>query len=107
LIKINILGVEYDYNVTTEKQDIKLCDKNGYCDSFAKIISIESDYNIDNPNAVGKHDDFEKYVKRHEIIHAFFHESGLIIYEENEMLTDWIAIQFENILKVFKEVGAI
>ncbi len=53
---------------------------------------------------------YDKQTLRHEIIHAFFAESGLHSdsdYAENEELVDWIAIQFPKMLKVFQEVDAL
>lgn len=46
-------------------------------------------------------------VLRHEVIHAFFSESGLDDYSSNEELVNWIAIQFPKMLQVFKELEAI
>ena len=40
-------------------------------------------------------------VLRHEIIHAFFAESGLEEYCNNEQLVDWIAKQFPKMYRVF------
>ena len=61
-------------------------------------------------------DDFEWYRKkvlRHEIIHAFLYESGLHEnwthpqYGHDETYVDWIALQFDKLLKAFKEAGTI
>lgn len=60
--------------------------------------------------AVENIEEFKKKVLRHEIIHAFFGESGLRScseYAEDEELVDWIAIQFPKILKAFEQVGAL
>ena len=46
-------------------------------------------------------------VLRHEIIHAFFIESGLEDYNSNEQLVNWIAIQFPKMIKAFEEVDCI
>ena len=54
-----------------------------------------------------KYDEFIKKVKRHEIIHAYFHESGLKTYAENEELVDWMAWQFPKLLATFKEIDAL
>ena len=34
--KINILGTEYEYDLTTERQDVFLYGINGYCDAYEK-----------------------------------------------------------------------
>jgi hypothetical protein len=46
-------------------------------------------------------------VKRHEIIHAFFAESGITEWERDERLVDYMAIQFPKMLEAFKQVEAI
>ncbi len=53
-----------------------------------------------------KKKDLTKFL-RHEVIHAFFSESGLDDYSSNEELVNWIAIQFPKMLQVFKEIEAI
>ena len=55
-------------------------------------------------------DEFRKKVLRHEIIHAFMHESGLgenSTYARDEELVDWIAFQFSKMLKAFEETNCI
>lgn len=44
-------------------------------------------------------------VMRHEVIHAFFNESDLSDYSNNEELVDWLAMQFPKMFKVFQELG--
>ena len=51
---------------------------------------------------------------RHEIIHAFAYESGLwgdsegtLAWAQNEEMTDWLAIQFPKMEKVFKECDCL
>ena len=106
-MKINILGTEYDYNITTDKEDLALCNKNGYCDGYGKIIAIEHNYNEKHPDSIKNFDSFKEIVKRHEIIHAYFHESGMTNEAENELMVEWIARQFPKLLKTFQEVEAI
>ena len=56
-----------------------------------------------------------KQTLRHEIIHAFLHESGLSDstmqsprgWAKNEEMIDWIAFQGPKIYEVWEEVGAI
>ena len=55
---------------------------------------------------------WQRKTLRHEIVHAFLYESGLWQnsfkdWARNEEMTDWIALQFEKLLDVFKEVKAI
>lgn len=65
----------------------------------------------------GTLEDMEEYVKkvlRHEIVHAFFFESGLHecsgqaeAWASNETMVDWIARQGPKIYKAWEEVGAL
>lgn len=105
--KINILGTEYDFKITTEKEDIKLCDIDGYCDAYKKQIVVSDDYNENDPKNIGDFDSFKAKVKRHEIIHSFLLESGLKNYASDEVLVDWIAWMSPKLLESFKEVDAI
>lgn len=57
----------------------------------------------------------QKQTVRHEIVHAFFNESGLmdnsLVYEgpwvHNEEAVDWIANQGEKILAAWQKAGAL
>ena len=110
-IKVNILGTEYKimFKSDEECQYLKGCD--GFCDQSRKEIVIA----IMEPNPDKYEMDIEYYRKkviRHEIVHAFFYESGLWENSDDwdarsEALTDWIAIQFPKILKAFQETDCI
>lgn len=109
-MKIDVLGVEYKIYDRTERQDayLKKCD--GYCDKTTHIIVIKK-----KPDDC-ELGDFERYrrkVMRHEIIHAFLFESGLaenLQYSEwghDEMIVDWIAIQYPKMAKTFMRAGCL
>ena len=57
----------------------------------------------------------EKRNLRHEIIHAFFNESGLSdnsfeftgAWAKNEEMVDWLAIQSPKIFRVFQELDIL
>lgn len=106
-MKISILGTEYDFDETTEKDDGKLYEKDGYCDRFSKRISVDTELTVDNPDICSDQNAFFRYIKRHEILHAFLFESGLEEYGNDESLINWIAWQFPKLLESFKEVDAI
>lgn len=109
-MRVNILGTEYEISGKTKAEDpfLEKCD--GYCDkSSKKIVILIKDEKSEL-------DDFEWYRKkvlRHEIIHAFLYESGLHEnwthpqYGHDETYVDWIALQFDKLLKAFKEAGTI
>ena len=106
--KISILGQEYTIFKGTEKQYPTLKDANGYVDLYAKKIIIDetfgspdSGFKSEKPVLVINH------LYRHEIIHAFFSESGIsynLTNEEEEALVDWIALQFPKMKKVFADL---
>ena len=105
---VNILGTEYSISVQTEEENEKLEEADGLCEVYANKLVLRlaknEKMNYDNFN------EYEKKTLRHEIVHAFFAESGLrgnSDYAENEELVDWIAIQFPKILKAYQEVGCL
>ena len=103
-MKINVLGT--DYEVIT-KGDAKGND--GYTDFTSKKIVIQemtkaTKYEWDNLSV------HEKRTIRHELVHAFMHESGLCHNSEwgrDETLVDWIAIQAPKLIKAFKDAKAL
>lgn len=108
-MKIKILGTDYEVIKNAEEKDypqLKKCD--GFTDFSIKRIVV-ADFDKDESSI----DDLEWYknkVLRHEIVHAFIHESGLAEnceWARNEELTDWIAIQFEKLLSVFMKLNVI
>lgn len=108
-MKVKILGTEYEIIMNAEEKDYpKLKGLSGYTDFSIKKIVIRK---IEKDDA--SLEDLEHYrreVIRHEIIHAFFYESGLdgnSDYARNEELIDWIALQFEKMLNVFIKTKAI
>ena len=102
MAKINILGQEYDYQEISPKQDTRLANTDGYMDGYAKLIRINNDYNENDPSSIRDFRRYKNKVIRHEIIHAFFQESGLTAYRDDEMFVDWMAIQLPKINKVLR-----
>lgn len=108
-MKVKILGTEYEVIKDAEEKNypqLKKCD--GFTDFSIKRIVVA---NFDkDESSVDDIDWYKKKVLRHELVHAFIHESGLAEncdWARNEELTDWIAIQFEKILGVFIELNCI
>lgn len=103
--KVNILGTEYaiedDINLNKTQLD-------GLHEEYAKRISMRPTEdmltNDDNENL--KKIRYDEVV-RHEVMHAFFIESGLEDYCANEQLVNWFAIQSPKIFKVFQELGIL
>lgn len=101
--KVNVLGTEYDI-ITDDSLILKGCD--GECRSYSKEIRIRKvdDMLCSNDSTEVKEKRYRE-VMRHELVHAFFDESGLDDYGSNEQLVTWIASQFPKMLKAFLEVG--
>lgn len=105
--KVNILGTTYSIVEQNEQENAKLkeLDANGLCEPFAKEIVIRK-----FEEHVCNYKDFEEFRKkvlRHEIVHAFFMESGLIQYMSDEVLVDWLAVQFSKIHRAMCEVDCL
>lgn len=108
-MKVRILGTDYEIIKDAEEKDysqLKKCD--GFTDfSIKKIVVAEFEK---DESSIDNLEWYKKKVLRHEIVHAFIHESGLAEncdWARNEELTDWIAIQFEKILNVFLQTNAL
>lgn len=112
---VTILGEKYSvYLDVPEHKDKDLIGRFGYCSATEKKIVV-----IDLNTVEGWKDETyyaktvqSKITLRHEIIHAFLHESGLWgssseteHWSMNEEMVDWLAHQFPKILKVFKQLG--
>lgn len=107
-MKVNILGTDYEVITQTEEENPKLKEAYGLCEMYSKKIVLsaikEDVMNVDNIEA------FKRKVVRHEIVHAFFAESGLRSnsdYAQNEELVDWIAIQLPKMVKVMGELDVL
>lgn len=118
-MKINILGAEYTVNYCNYA-DKAIFEKRGICgyhDGTTKEIVI---------GKIGTFPGFEeeteerckqeeKEILRHEIVHAFLHESGLADsslqysngWAKNEEMVDWIAMQFSKMYKAFKDADCV
>lgn len=118
ILKIDILGTKYkirwvDYGEDAYMEKMGFC---GYCGTERKeivLIRLETmDEWAEEPKEIIQKN--QATTMRHEIIHAFFNESGLRQcsltagkWAMNEEMVDWIAIQFPKLLKAFKEAGCL
>ena len=118
-MKVNILGTEYTIVKRKKEEDNYLIEKQsiGYCDFRDKnivILDFENDdrYKNDSANSLKGS---KKETLRHEILHAFFFESGLNdsalelegAWSRNEEMIDWFAIQSPKIYKVYEQLGLL
>ena len=104
-MELIILGQAYTVEYQKEKDNPKLEGADGICEPFSKRIilnAIEPD-----KNTVDKLEDYMAKVFRHEIVHAFFSESGLKDYMHDETLVDWVAVQLPKMVKVMAKAGCL
>lgn len=108
--KINILGSEWKIYFSNSAEDRFLRGADGYMDRSTRSIvigEIEPDCEVADFSVI------QKNSMRHEIIHAFFEESGLSINVENKNLgvsetyVDWFAIQSPKIYKIFRQLNLL
>ena len=113
--KVNILGTKYTIFITTTKEDKALLNCSGYCSYNLQkvVIRQDIDYFKDENDEWITHD--IKHTIRHELMHAFYNESGLMhnscrmdgAWAINEEMIDWLATQTPKIFKVFNELDLL
>lgn len=104
-MKANVLGTEYKIIID---DSIATQDVDGICKSYDKEIIVRSKEGMLCSDDSEKVRDIRyKEVLRHELIHAFFNESGLDDYSNNEQLIVWISSQFPKMLKAFIEADCV
>jgi phytoene dehydrogenase-like protein len=113
--KVNILGTTYKVylNVPSDK-DPKLEGLFGYTSFHDKRIVVADIRTVpgwESADEVTAQDVFASTV-RHEVIHAYLSESGLMgssnsvnCWAMNEEMVDWFAIQMPKLIKTFRELG--
>lgn len=117
-MKVNVLGTEYAVTVRKYAEDecFKQTQCNGYCSGLLKEIVLcdMSTYPGWENETQEARDVQTKETLRHEIVHAFFNESGLACsssstdaWARNEEMVDWIAIQGPKVYKAWMEAGAV
>lgn len=116
---VHVLGAEYKIVTKKYNEDSRFekLNCNGYCISNTKTIVIgdlntfkEYENDTEEEKAIETRD-----ILKHEIVHAFFSESGLKAssngvpygWAENEEMVDWIALQGEKIYQAWKEVEVV
>lgn len=111
-MKLDVLGTEYEIIKTTANEQPRLKNASGYCSSYNNKIYIESelfadesytDEDLKNSKQIAT-----KEILRHEIIHAFVKESGLLNSDINsESVVDYYASQFPKLLEAFRKADAL
>lgn len=117
--KVDILGATYTIYKCENCQDNSTLPKYkaGECRVISNKIYIAdlTDQQSFGALSANEIDGFEKEVLRHEILHAFFDQSGLRWntensingWAENEEMVDWFAIQSPKIFNVYKELDIL
>ena len=106
---VNILGTDYSIEFCKISENPELTNFDGICDPTSKRICVVNE----NRNNLDNFKELQNSILRHEIIHAFFNESGLQSNVENqeqgvpETYVDWFAIQSPKIFKAFSELGIL
>lgn len=118
-MKINVLGMEYRIETHKVSEDSYLEENKlaGYCGEEEKLIVVAdmSEEKYFTGMDEKAQETYWKKTLRHEIMHAFFNESGLSdssnqyggAWVKNEEMVDWFAIQSPKIFKVYLELGII
>lgn len=116
---VRVLGTYYSIEIKKYDEDPDFKEKSleGWCDDVTKTITL-----LDMSTAEGWEREKKSRVQatmretlRHEIVHAFFSESGLeasaLTYEgawcKNEELVDWIGLQGPKLYRAWREAGAL
>lgn len=114
---IGILGTQYTIEIKKYDEDEAFSQQSliGYNDRYAKHIVVcdMTTYPGWENEPPEKCEKVQKETMRHEIMHAFLHESGLsdntFAYDggwaKNEEMIDWFAIQEPKIHEAFRSAG--
>ena len=110
---IDILGSKWEISYRKHDEDPALSDERvGYADYTVRKIVIRAD--CDGASFGVLPDKFIQKVTRHEIVHAFLIESGLMecsnpvsAWADNEEMVDWFAWQGQKIYKAWEEAGCL
>lgn len=109
--KVNVLGTEYEIIIDAPDEMLPP-DSDGAMDYSLKRIVVAKF--VQDERSIKNLDAYRKKVLRHEIIHAFFYESGIWnnsgtaeTWGIDETITDWIAIQSPKLFKAFEEAECL
>ena len=103
--KVNILGTDYAIRVEDYDADRKLESNVAYVELYAKEIVLKR--MDEDCHTVKRFEHFKRDVLLHEIVHAFFHESGMSEWCEDEALVDWVALMLPKLVKAAQDAGAL
>ena len=93
-LQIDVLGTKYAVEVTEDTGDES---SDGICDFLTKTIKVWPDCKISPDHSEELQRVSGRNTLRHEVIHAFFYESGLTDYTVDETLVEALAILWPKI----------
>lgn len=117
--QVDILGTKYTIERKKYEDDpyFKKLSAEGYCAEYLKAIVYCDMSTVPawEDMTTEECENSEKETLRHEIVHAFFNESGLSSstsgvggpWAKHEEMVDWIAIQGPKIYEAWKAAGAL
>ncbi len=105
--KVDILGVTYLIRTDTRNNNPKLIGANGYVEYYTKEIVLEPTAEKQSYLTSNNVSESNDKTLRHEIVHAFLYESGLLAYSSDEEIVDWIAIQLPKMVKAMTETKCL
>lgn len=109
---LNILGSKWKLKVVPRYTDPMFETVDGYTDRSVRTMYV-AETSTNTIDDLKDWPEYQKVVKRHEIIHAFFFESGLAqdmyhpAYGHDEQAIDHLAILFPKMEEVFKKADAL
>ena len=113
-IKVKILGSEWSIKFGTSKTFEQLKNSDGYTDPSERIIIVDSMDEKKESDSVQNMSEYKKMILRHEILHAFLFESGLMhnsastsSWATNEEMVDWFAIQSPKIFDLYSNLDLV
>lgn len=112
---VSILGTDYLIKLCSDKEDERLKECYGYCNKHENIIVITNEGKDYAGKTVPYIKNSIKRTIRHELIHAFLDESGLLgnaitfkgPWPFNEEMVDWFALQSPKIFKLYQELDLL
>jgi len=109
MVNVSILGQNYKVLVLTEDHYPKLKSANasGLAELYSKQLILNKDNMAEDAETYDNLQGYSEKVLRHEVVHAYFHESGLTGYCQDEVLVDWLAVQLPKIVKSVSEASAV
>lgn len=104
---IDVLGTRYNITITTEDNDIRLKEYDGFVDtSVQEIVLKDLEQYASQSSAKANVREAIKRVMRHEIAQAFAFESGLQLPKSSE-ICEWMAVQGPKIYAAWQAADAL